>query len=300
MVSSSFRIQPFSILRPNSQSWRARRKEWESEGVIDTSGREDALSHYFQPLSSSCDEEYLSVFDPVLAECAYRWFCKDGGDVLDPFCGGATRGFVAASLGMGYTGVDIRQKQIDANIVQCKKLVNTPIYICADSYDKVCELGMFDLIFSCPPYYNLEVYSNDPCDLSNMPTYNDFLKKYKMIIKECCNHLRIGGFAVFVVGEIRDDRGYCRGFVNDTINAFRDSGMRLWNEIIIDQPNQGAFARLGMFNKTRKTVKIHQNMLVFAKDVNEKGKIERQIGRFVGRNAADKERLMKAYAMMKK
>jgi len=30
-----------------------------------------------------------SIFDPVLCEIAYRWFCPQGGTVLDPFAGGS-------------------------------------------------------------------------------------------------------------------------------------------------------------------------------------------------------------------
>ena len=30
-----------------------------------------------------------SIFDPVLCEIAYRWFCPAGGTVLDPFAGGS-------------------------------------------------------------------------------------------------------------------------------------------------------------------------------------------------------------------
>lgn len=33
-----------------------------------------------------------SVFDPVLCEVAYTWFCPKGGAILDPFCGGSVRG----------------------------------------------------------------------------------------------------------------------------------------------------------------------------------------------------------------
>ena len=159
---------------------------------------------------------------------------------------------------------------------------------------------MFDLLFSCPPYYDLEVYSDNKEDLSNKPTYEEFLTKYKEIIKSCCSHINIGGFAVFVVGEIRDRNGYCRGFVKDTTDAFLDSGMRLWNEIILDQPSEDAAVRVGMFKSTGKVVKTHQNVLVFAKRVNEKDKIARQLDRFISRTKSETERakLMEMYARM--
>lgn len=42
-----------------------------------------------------------SIFDPVLCELAYSWFCPLDGKVLDPFAGGSVRGIVAAYLGRG-------------------------------------------------------------------------------------------------------------------------------------------------------------------------------------------------------
>lgn len=42
----------------------------------------------------------ISVFDPLLAELMYRWFCPAGGFVLDPYAGGCTRGIIAACMGL--------------------------------------------------------------------------------------------------------------------------------------------------------------------------------------------------------
>lgn len=44
-----------------------------------------------------------------------------------------------------------------------------------------------DLLFSCPPYGNLERYSDDKADLSTM-RYPRFLRTYRQIIKEACGH----------------------------------------------------------------------------------------------------------------
>ena len=63
-----------------------------------------------------------SIFDPVLCELAYRWFCPPGGRVLDFFAGGSVRGIVAAWLGREYVGIDLSQPQIDANLAQAKEI----------------------------------------------------------------------------------------------------------------------------------------------------------------------------------
>ena len=41
----------------------------------------------------------LSMFDPVLCELMYYWFCTDGGKMLDPFCGGSFSRLKADVLG---------------------------------------------------------------------------------------------------------------------------------------------------------------------------------------------------------
>lgn len=194
MISDSFTIKPFSVLHANTPSWRKRRAEWMKEGFDDTQGRENTITSIF---TLSPDSEYVSIFDPVLAECVYRWFCKEGGSVLDPFCGGATRGYVSAMLGNRYTGIDIRKEQIDADIRQCSGFKDRVSYICGDSEKEVKSLGMFDFVFSCPPYYDLEVYSDKKEDLSNKPTYEEFLYKYREIIRgelQSSQHRRFRSF----------------------------------------------------------------------------------------------------------
>ena len=63
-----------------------------------------------------------SIFDPVLCELAYLWFCPPGGKVLDPFAGGSVRGIVAAKLGRKYTGIELRKEQVDANREQAARI----------------------------------------------------------------------------------------------------------------------------------------------------------------------------------
>ena len=59
-----------------------------------------------------------SIFDPVLCELNYRWFCPPGGVILDPFAGGSVRGIVASVLGYRYHGAELRGEQVEANRAQ--------------------------------------------------------------------------------------------------------------------------------------------------------------------------------------
>ncbi len=212
----------------------------------------------------------LSVFDPVLCEIAYRWFCPPAGRVLDPFAGGSVRGVIANYLGCEYVGVELRPEQVEANREQAKALLtaeNQPVWITGDSteLDKLVE-SEFDLVFSCPPYADLEVYSDDPQDLSNMD-YSDFLKSYRLIIEKSVAKLKNNRFACFVVGDVRDKKtGFYRDFVSDTIAAFIDAGMELYNEAILLTSIGSLPVRVGkQFQSGRKLGKAHQNVLVFFK-----------------------------------
>jgi DNA modification methylase len=142
-----------------------------------------------------------------------------------------------------------------------------PHRVCDDStnIDKLFSGEKFDLVFSCPPYADLEVYSDDPRDLSNMK-YVDFMEAYREIIRKSCAMLNDNRFAVFVVGEVREKSGVYYNFVADTIAAFRDAGLSYYNEMILATQIGSMAVRIArQFNASRKIGKVHQNVLVFYK-----------------------------------
>lgn len=190
-----------------------------------------------------------------------------GGAVLDPFAGGSVRGVVATKLGYKYTGFDLRQEQVQANYDNAKELNCQPNWVCDDSQniDKYIERNYADMIFTCPPYFDLEVYSDNPNDLSTMD-YNQFGKVYENIITKCCDALKNDRFAVFVVGDIRDKNGYMVSLRDLTIKCFEKNGIRLYNDIVLATSLASASLRAATpFNVNRKITKVHQYVLVFYK-----------------------------------
>jgi hypothetical protein len=144
------------------------REGWQPTGVTFAAGtpRRDEVSLKLQETSSG-----TSIFDPVLCELVYRWFCPPGGVVLDPFAGGSVRGIVASKLGRRYIGIDLRPEQIAANVAQRARICDDPQpqWITGDSRHLLTLVpDEADLVFSCPPYGDLEVYSDDPADLSTL------------------------------------------------------------------------------------------------------------------------------------
>ncbi len=292
-LAERFLIPPFTVLDARQGYWQKRKKAWIELGIQSELGRihdgngllgisQQARSHY-KNTSKVFNEATLnnfdktqngtSIFDPVLCEIVYRWFCPKGGVVLDPFAGGSVRGIVAALTGRTYRGIDLRQEQKDANDIQGDKICwelqeqGDLCWVVGDSYDVQTLLpNNYDFIFSSPPYANLERYSDDPRDLSTMD-YGEFLDRYRSIISRCCTMLKDNRFACFVVGDVRDKTtGNYYNFVGDTIQAFLDCGLHLYNEAILVTSIGSLPIRVGtMFKDYRKLGKTHQNVLVFLK-----------------------------------
>lgn len=224
------------------------------------------------PLDRAGGATGTSIFDPVLTELCYRWFCPPGGAIVDPFAGGSVRGIVASVLGYTYRGCELRPEQVAANRAQLGIAgAPAPVWHCADSLEIRKHIaGPADFVFSCPPYADLEIYSDDPRDISAMP-YGDFIATYRAIISETTALLKPNRFACFVVGEVRDKRGNYRNFVGDTVEAFRAAGLEFYNEAILITAVGSLPVRVGkQFKAGRKLGKTHQNVLVFVKGCGKK------------------------------
>lgn len=281
LLRDKFMEPPFSVLDTRTSSWQNRKKLWISKGLKSEVGRKENLTHVMPMKSYDSEnmaEEYYekgketgtSVFDPSLTELMYKWFCPEGGNILDPFAGGSVRGVVANYLGYKYTGLELRQEQVDNNREQALNILpieNQPQWYCGDS-DKLLDDKWnlkFDFLFSCPPYADLEVYSDLPDDLSNMD-YKDFLSKYCSIIRKSLELLKPNSYACFVVGDVRDKQGYYLDFISDTKKAFINSGAKLYNEaILLNSVGTASMRANRIFSAGQKLVKIHQNVLIFKK-----------------------------------
>jgi len=272
LLRDKFIEPPFSVLDTKSGNWQNRKRQWSQVGIKSEVGRDNHYKYGFNSelmQSKKLEAEITSIFDPALCEVLYHWFCVNNGTILDPFAGGSVRGIVANYLGYKYTGIDIRLEQIESNREQALNILpinNQPNWYVGDSNQVLNDMNQeFDFVFSCPPYSDLEVYSDLEGDISNKP-YDVFLSLYESIIAKSCNLLKKGGYACFVVGEVRDKKGNYIGFVPDTIRAFQKCGMSFYNEAILLNPVASANMRANGNMKSQKLVKIHQNILVFKKN----------------------------------
>lgn len=349
-LQARFVVPPFTVLDARQGYWQERKRAWIGLGLRSEEGR-DGLGSTVASASLASEAyggprggtEGGSIFDPVLTELLVRWFSPPTGTVLDPFAGGSVRGVVTAALGRTYVGLELRQKQVEANRAQWAMLapklrsagaapasvpaqpepcpdytpdltpvVLDPVYEakCArhlqpgdvlwcvgiratataptpppatlglaaelvdprwvqgdsnETLDGDGPPGQADFLLTCPPYADLEVYSDDPADISGMP-YGQFLAVYRSILAKAAARLRPGRFAAIVVGDVRAPDGTYRNFVSHTIQAMLDAGLALYNEAILVTPLGTVPVRAAKtMEASRKLGKTHQNVLIFVK-----------------------------------
>ena len=283
LLKDRYIVPPFSILNTITQNWQKRKDIWENMGIDSVQGR-DVKRNNANPVNTfsargqqAKEAERTSTFDPLLCEIMYKWFSNEGDYILDPFAGGSVRGIVAASLGRNYKGIDLSEIQVTANQEQYKavcsryNIANIPYWVNSDSENylgrEVYTNMSYDMVFTCPPYYNLERYTKDENDLSNMPTYKDFIRKYAQILRYASMMLADNRFFVIVVSEIRNpETGAYYGFVPDTIQILRECGLNYYNDLVLEN-NIGSLPIRApkYFDKSRKIGRMHQNILVFYK-----------------------------------
>lgn len=300
-LNDRFVVPPFSILDTRKGYWQKRKKMWREligdfgESRNDTliqspeikykdlyqktrQHREELGLSFKEYLDKYVPEEVkereakkilsqgVSLLDPVMAEVVCRWFGLDNCKTFDCFAGDSVFGYVSAHLGNEFVGIDLRPEQAQLNNERVAEM--SARYICDDGQNVAKHIApnSQDLLFSCPPYFDLEVYSDLPNDASNQDSYEDFIGILRNAFTGAIGCLKDNRFAVIVVGDVRDKKtGFYYDFCGDIKRIFKDNGMSLYNEIILIETGASTALRAGRYMESRKIAKMHQNILVFYK-----------------------------------
>jgi len=207
-----------------------------------------------------------SVLDPVACEVIARFFMPSGGGrIYNPFGGGVQFGYVSGACGFEYVASEIRQNQCDANNKLCSEFRSVK-WIRSDSstYDPI---GMFDLVFTCPPYYRVEKYVDyqgyvRPEEINGLDTYEKFRDALFTGYKKALEHLKDDRFFVVMTGDSRDKNGAYHCHEAETELFFKDNGLSVYNKIVY---LEAEFTRLAQAKKTlhlRKFPKREQKIIV--------------------------------------
>ena len=273
-LKETFLVPPFTVLDSRQGYWQDRKKAWTT--LIGDKGetREGTLykdinskSWVSRQLAGSMHGGGVSVLDPCLSELIIKWFTpagSTGNKTFDPFAGDTVFGFVSAYCGNEFIGTELRKEQADENNERTKNLNAT--YYCDDGQNigKYVKPESQDLLFSCPPYFDLEKYSDDPRDASNQD-YEGFIKIIDNAFTAGIKALKQNRFAVVVMSNVRANNGAYHDICGDITRIFQREGMILYNELVLVNSLAGASLRAERNMRNRKATRCHQEVLVYKK-----------------------------------
>lgn len=270
-LADRFLVPPFSILDTRKGEWQERKRAWNA--LIDDKGESRKNTLGFGSIVRSDKYDGLgtlntvSILDAVLAEIILNWFTPGPHSATcDPFAGDSVFGYVSAYLGHNFTGIELRKEQAEINNNRVQGM--TAKYINDDGQNIAKHLPpeSQDLVFSCPPYFDLEHYSDLPNDASNQKEYSGFLRILDNALSGAVSCLKQNRFAVVVMSNVRGGkRGGYYDICSDITRIMQRNGLVLYNEIILVNAIGSAAVRAGKQMKNRKVVRVHQEVLVYFK-----------------------------------
>lgn len=248
---------PISIWQPN---WEVVKR---LKDVVGDAGQSRHLVGRKMQLLGS--KYTTSIFNPHLAQMILSAYCPRNAKVYDAFGGGGTRGFIATAMGHNYLGVEIRADEVERIKQRQDELDCHFEIICADSQKYEIEPNSYDFSYSCPPYYNLEIYSAIIGDMSNVATYEEFSDMLFRSLAVSYSGLKSGALCVWIVGNFRDRQGNLVHFSGDVMRMAKQNGFKLHDELIFWGASGAAAQRAGQFVANRRSVRVHEHILIFKK-----------------------------------
>jgi len=258
-IDEQFGWLPMSILEPTKESKASWKEAYLDDGENESRRSDDAK--YLPGLK-------FSEFHAGVAEQILRYWSMKGSVVVDPFAGRATRAVVASKMERQYEGYEISPTTYKRVTEHFKKLgVSPKLFNCDGTEMLHTQNETADLVFTCPPYHNLEEYESTKNQLSDCETYEKFLKQ----IGYCGYHinrvLKPGAFCVWVVGDWRCPKGSgFRSFHSDLISLFTKEKLIHHDTIIMKNISPFAPLQAGKVASKRYTSKIHEYVMVFRKE----------------------------------
>jgi DNA modification methylase len=157
---------------------------------------------------------------PQLMRQLIEFFTKPGERVLDPFAGVGGTLLGATLAGRKATGIELNPRWLEVYREVCaREGLEEQETVLGDAMEVLTGLeGPYDMVATDPPYnLNLErtmcdgkyananrrtdytTFSEDPQDLSNLETYEDYLDAMESIMAECRRVLRDKRYLVLIV-----------------------------------------------------------------------------------------------------
>ena len=216
-----------------------------------------------------------SIYNPLQAKFILEYYTRKNDIILDPFMGRATRPLVTQYLNRKYIGFDTSSKTIELNKSLLEKHGYTDYTLYHEDgteLNKLKEISNFvDAVFTCPPYYDIEKYSDEPGDLSHLK-YDDFNNRIANLFNRLYDLIKPSSYkdmefhpVIITVGTIRKgDKGLI-----DMDYIFQEyakkAGFVLYDKLFTENITPGAGFTFRRNYCYRYLTKNYETTLVFMK-----------------------------------
>ena len=207
-------------------------------------------------------------FRPMNAKAVYERFCPEGGVIYD-YCtgfGGRMLGALSSKKNFSYVGTDPNTEtmyhlhQLADYIEQVTGRENSYELHCCGSEVFRGPANSVDFAFSSPPYFDLEVYSDEPTQCYNkFPKLKDWLEGYvRETIKNIVHMLKPGAVYAVNIADFTSG-GSVVAYVDEWIRISGEEGAPLFDTVYL-----GVTARAGSKEQAAGELK-KENILIFKK-----------------------------------
>lgn len=209
-----------------------------------------------------------SNFRPMNAKAIYERFTPEGGTIYDFCCGfgGRMLGALSSNKNFKYVGTDPNTEtmyhlhQLGEYVEQVTGREDSYELHCCGSEEFIGPANSVDFAFSSPPYFDLEVYSDEPTQCYNkFPKLDEWLEGYvRQTIKNIGHMLKPGCCYAVNIADFNVSGGQV-AYVDEWIRLSTEEGMPLFDTVYL-----GVTARAGSMEQAAGELK-KENILVFKK-----------------------------------
>lgn len=201
----------------------------------------------------------VSSFKPLIGKYLYKKYAIK--KVFDYSAGWGARCLGALSLGLEYYGVD---PLTSGNVNRMIEFYNGSGFVvdgCSEDPKSYKDMPIVDCVLSCPPYFDLEIYSDDEKQsVIKYGEYIDWIEQYwSNTVKNCIQILENNGHFILIVKDIVGKYNIS----NDMANICMDQGLVLLEKIYYKTSTN----HLSSKAKTGKISKNSEIVFVFKRDV---------------------------------
>lgn len=153
--------------------------------------------------SGTHNGSYHGNFVPQIPHQLFSRYTKENDTILDPFMGSGTSLIEAKKMGRNAIGIDLQKEVVEEAKKRIEQEMGTSFVKTLVGDSKTIDLGSTTVQFVIfhPPYWDIIKFSEDPNDLSNAKSLEEFLSSFAEVIDHTTEVLEPGRYCAVVIGD---------------------------------------------------------------------------------------------------